>query len=214
MLIIFGSKGRVIGQEPVRKHTCENCGKQGDSVMVVTARYFHIYWIPFFPIGKQTVCVCGNCKALKEQNEMSNALTERIQDIKNSVKIPIHHWSGLIIIGLISLNGFCAPFFESSPRLSENHGASSIEFVVPSVTEDLSFAEGNTFVFKIKKDYSLRKISRIEGDSVFFLSQRIVSSDVNIAKRYNIPDYYIDKNFGLKISEFKDMMYQNVEPLD
>jgi zinc-ribbon family len=206
MLIIFGSKGRVIGQEPVRKHTCENCGKQGDSVMVVTARYFHIYWIPFFPIGKQTVCVCGNCKALKEQNEMSNALTERIQDIKNSVKIPVYHWSGLIIIGLISLNGFFMPSGQSSDPYP-------MRLTSESRISDAAMQEGNTFVFRIKKDYSLRKIKKVEGDSVFFLSHILLANDINILKQNNKDAFYEDRNFGLKISEFRDMMHQNVEPL-
>ena len=59
-LIIYGTKEHPIGMDEflVKCPACET--HQWADVMVV-GHYFHFYYLPFFPTGKEANVVCSNC---------------------------------------------------------------------------------------------------------------------------------------------------------
>ncbi len=59
-MIIWGyrSRNKVMGQVP---YTCKQCGKNAFHGVVRTTRYFTLFFIPLFPIGKKTTSRCQLC---------------------------------------------------------------------------------------------------------------------------------------------------------
>ena len=59
-MIIWGYRTRnnVMGQVP---YVCPQCGRNGFHAVVRTSRYFTLFFIPIFPIGKSTTARCNLC---------------------------------------------------------------------------------------------------------------------------------------------------------
>ncbi len=58
--IIFGSRAnnKVLGQ---REYLCSRCQRQGYHAIVRSSRWFTLYFIPIFPVGKSTTSRCNLC---------------------------------------------------------------------------------------------------------------------------------------------------------
>jgi C4-type Zn-finger protein len=59
-MIIFGQNETIAGMDEfyIRCPVCE--GSNWADVMV-TSKYFHIFWIPIFPVGKDANVICKTC---------------------------------------------------------------------------------------------------------------------------------------------------------
>lgn len=96
-MIIFGSRATNIGSFKVNSSSCSYCKNTGTQQITQFGKYFHVFWIPVFPIGKKTFSECTHCKHTIRKKEFSSELTNSFLQGKDSVKRPIWHWSGLIL---------------------------------------------------------------------------------------------------------------------
>lgn len=102
MIYIFGrSKEYEKHEERLPNHTCSHCSEHNTVYAVVFASYFHVWYIPFFPLPKRVVTVCSHCKAYHETSELDPKLAQRCKAIKSQVKTPLKYWSISIVILLI-----------------------------------------------------------------------------------------------------------------
>jgi hypothetical protein len=61
-MIIFGSGRKAIsGSTRAVPHPCPSCGQMALG-QTVFQRYFHLFFIPTFPLGKDCVGHCGHCR--------------------------------------------------------------------------------------------------------------------------------------------------------
>jgi|GEM_PF-938948 len=100
-MIFFGRKASKIGELDISNSKCQHCENSGTQHISVFGKYFHVYWIPFFPIGKEAVAECVHCKRTISQKEFPVTLKDKYQNNKDQIKRPIWHWTGLGIIGAI-----------------------------------------------------------------------------------------------------------------
>ena len=100
-MIIFGLRASNIGSLEVDGSTCSYCENAGTQNITQFGRYFHIFWIPVFPIGKSTFSECHHCKRTLRKREFTSDLKSVYEQNKSEIKRPIWHWSGLIIFGLL-----------------------------------------------------------------------------------------------------------------
>ena len=100
-MIIYGSRGKHLISEEVGGVECTHCKQQATHIISVFGRYAHIFWIPFFPLGKKGVSECNHCKRTLEPKEMSASLKLVYQKINGVTKTPFWFWSGLILIGVL-----------------------------------------------------------------------------------------------------------------
>ncbi|TWP29533.1 zinc-ribbon domain-containing protein [Apibacter muscae] len=97
MIIFFGIRyttGRLIltGQE------CPACKENHSLAVIPQQGYFHIFWIPVFPISRDYIPVCNSCG--------STFIHKRPpidRELKSQYKTPVWTFSGLIIIGIFLL---------------------------------------------------------------------------------------------------------------
>lgn len=95
-MIIFGRRTIRIKKYDDFNIKCENCGKYHQRFYTYQ-QYFHIMFIPFFPIGIKSVrCSCVECNDAFNQQKKNDYLS--------MTKTPIYMFSGgLLVIGIIVL---------------------------------------------------------------------------------------------------------------
>ncbi len=99
-MIIFGLRASNIGSIKIEKSHCEYCENDGTQNITDYGRYFHVFWIPIFPLGRKTFGECTHCKRTIGKKEFDPELKKLYGEKKSTVRRPVWHWSGLIIIGL------------------------------------------------------------------------------------------------------------------
>ena len=151
-MIIYGSKSTPLLSEQLFNVKCQSCGK--DSInMHVYGKYAHVYWIPFFPIGKTGISECQNCKQVTEEKAMPSNYKEGYTELKSKAKTPWWHFSGLAVIAAI----VCISLFTSS-----NHKKDEIGYLQTPL-------KGDVYKYKTKTGYSTMKVDSVSSDSVFVL---------------------------------------------
>ena len=107
MLFFFGVKGKSVHSELIKDQACMHCQQRDTTYANFISRYFHLFWIPVFPVGKKAVSVCSHCKQALAKKEMPVEYRTAVKNLKSKAKIPVWHFSGLII-GVILILFFFA----------------------------------------------------------------------------------------------------------
>ncbi|WP_083760700.1 zinc-ribbon domain-containing protein [Robiginitalea biformata] len=100
-MIIFGLRASNIGSVSVEQSSCSYCQNTATQNITQFGKYFHIFWIPVFPVGKSTFSECVHCKRTIRKKEFSPELKNTYEGSKSQIKRPLWHWAGLIILGLL-----------------------------------------------------------------------------------------------------------------
>lgn len=98
-MIIFGSSREYTKAIQHVSGACPHCEQQNTLNNEVLMRYFHIWYIPFFPIRKRVVTICSHCKGYFESNTMPTPIAQQGIQMKKHTKYPLKYWSGLLLIG-------------------------------------------------------------------------------------------------------------------
>jgi hypothetical protein len=102
-MIIYGFKRTTIGfQEQSIK--CPSCEKESMADLMITARYLHIFWIPFFPLGKRLDIICKECGLRKQDLYLDTKLIINGNEIKKSFRYPFFTYIGFIILLLFIIS--------------------------------------------------------------------------------------------------------------
>ncbi len=196
-MIFFGSRGTNLHNEQVSGIKCSHCEQTTTHTISIYGRYFHVWWIPTFPIGKKGFSECNNCKRTLESKEMNESLKLAYQNVNSNTKSPIWYWSGIGIVGvLIGLISFMAG----------RHDKDAITYINAPKT-------GDTYEYKPNESYSLLKVASVSQDSVF-----VISNDYEIgrqSKLYKIdkPENYTTEPYGISKDELKNL-FESKDILD
>lgn len=60
-VIYYGTKKKLHIDKVLGVQTCPNCGHQVEMSLAHESGYFHIYWIPLFPLGGWKIKACPVC---------------------------------------------------------------------------------------------------------------------------------------------------------
>jgi hypothetical protein len=196
-MIFYGSKGVHLHSEQAGGIKCSNCEQHSTHTISIFGKYAHVYWIPFFSIGKKGVSECNHCKITLEPKEMSEPLRLAYKNAKGNAKSPIWHWSGIgviaAIIGLVAFN-------------SSQHEKDVIVYINnPQL--------GDVYEYKPNDFYSLLKVTSVSQDSVFVIANNyemeMQSSLYKIDKESN----YTTEPYGISKERIKEL-FESKEILD
>ncbi|SNR17419.1 zinc ribbon domain-containing protein [Tenacibaculum jejuense] len=90
--ILFGTRSSKLKEKEIRVN-CSACNQTTRHRLIGMAKYFHIFWIPFFPLAKRTQIICSSCTTI---NKDATKLR-----VTQNLKRPLWHFSGLFLIGLL-----------------------------------------------------------------------------------------------------------------
>jgi hypothetical protein len=198
-MIIYGTRASHLRSVQLTHDTCEHCGTQGSITLSTFARYAHIFWIPLFSIGRTGASQCQHCKQVLELGKMSPVIRSRYQDLIKETKIPIWHFAGLAIIGVLVVFGiqssaadakneeeyFKTPAIGDLYELKTDEG-SFTSFKVTAVSNDSLWVRWN--LYEVNKASGLYKLDKEENYSEEAMSiARIEVADLKkTSKIYNI----------------------------
>ncbi len=155
-MIVYGTKGVSIQTGKVRNITCPHCSNNVEMNYSVFGRYAHVYWIPFFPIGREKILECNSCKSSYHLKDLPEPIKQKFQhdQDRNPAKTPVTHFSFLFVIGILFAIGAFFSFKEDSDTIDFGKN--------PKI--------GDVFYETLPNGhYSTSKISKITKDSIFVL---------------------------------------------
>src|SRR6478609_3803708 len=103
-MIIYGRRGTHLKSGRLTHVTCPNCGTTGSLTASVFAQYAHIFWIPFFSVGRTGGSQCQHCKNVLKENEMPPAVKSAYKDLEKETRIPLWNFIGLAGAALLIAN--------------------------------------------------------------------------------------------------------------
>ena len=172
-MIFYGTKASNIKNGQVINVDCPHCETNTSMNYAVFGKYAHVYWIPFFPIGKTTVAECNNCKRTFEYSELPQPIQTKLdrEKEKDAVKTPIWMFSGLGVVAVLVAIGYV---------VSGQTDKKEAEYLkAPKVGDVYKFESNPGF-------YSTMKVESVLKDSV-----HVLINDMETNKTSGIND--IDK---------------------
>ena len=80
---------------------CPSCETYSWADVMIISHYFHIYFIPFFPIEKDANVICKTCGLKRYAMSFDKNLISHYDEIKRKYKHPPFTYIGLSVIILI-----------------------------------------------------------------------------------------------------------------
>ncbi len=98
-MIIYGTKAAK-GKFIETATQCPFCGKDHSVGILPYHKYFHVYWIPIVPYGREYAVACSACGHGVPDHYISGGINE---DIKRQAKRPIWTFAGAFVLGAIAM---------------------------------------------------------------------------------------------------------------
>ncbi len=86
--IIFGTRSTKHKSTKLENFTCQTCNSQDTSFISGKSKYFSIFWIPLFPLGKSATTYCSDCQTSSSAKFLKPELKP---------KRPIWHFTGIML---------------------------------------------------------------------------------------------------------------------
>lgn len=100
MFFFFGvGKSKLKNQHLLKDCACPHCNNQNTLITQTVAKYFHFFFIPIFPVSKETVAVCTHCKINLEETKFNEEMKRSFDAAEslNPNKRPIWHGCGCMV---------------------------------------------------------------------------------------------------------------------
>ena len=181
-MIVFGSNSSHLKFEHLKEAVCPHCQSQDVIDIHVFGRYAHIFWIPVFPMGKIGTTSCQHCKQTLKEKELPNEFKQAFKHFKGSLKTPIWHFSGLILIALFVGWSIYAG--------KQNQVQNDSSIANPKVGD----------VYEVKtndKYYSLLKVTRVGEDQISIVSNKFEVSRTSKLQLIDKEDNFQGETFEM-----------------
>jgi len=101
-VIIFGVRGRTIAGPTRQGSACPVCGRDQHATYG-NLRYFHLFFVPMFPILREPVVQCLHCKKTRVGSEIPDPWRGEIKREVFTGKRTASAFAGMILIALLAL---------------------------------------------------------------------------------------------------------------
>jgi zinc-ribbon family len=179
-MIIYGRSSSHLKTIQLNKEKCPHCGTEGSLIMSTYSRYAHIFWIPFFPLGRSSATQCQHCKQVLEAKQMPASIRQHHEVALVENRIPIWQFSGLALVAFFTIG-----MIYSNKRDKEEQA----NFLQVPISGD---------VYEVKTDqsnYTLFKIASVMNDSIVVSYNKF---EVNLPSGLNKID---------KVENYSDTLY-------
>ncbi|MBC6612610.1 hypothetical protein H8B15_16935 [Hymenobacter sp. BT507] len=176
--------------EPVTDVVCASCYTPNTLQISIFGRYAHVYWVPFFPIGKISVSECEHCRQVLEGKQMPEALKAKVAQVKAHAKIPFWHFAGLILIAVAIVVSFVFNYV--------NHQHTTAYVAQPQV--------GDVYHVRTDSAYSLLKVAAVHGNSVELLANDYQTDNLSRLNEIDKPENYAEEPFDLTPLDLQIML--------
>jgi hypothetical protein len=186
MFLIYGRRTARIKSYTDNHQTCKSC-RSFDLGIKVYRDFYHLFFIPFFPVGVKTAKMrCNNCGEPVRVDSVQ-------KQYEDSTKTPFYLYAGLILVALLIL---------FMVNVNINTQKEKKKFVGSPMVGD---------VYRISKEeknsttYYFLRVSQVNGDTVFAYHNNLVYG--GFITKLNDDDFF-DKSEELIFTkkELKEML--------
>ena len=96
-MILFGRRGYHLGLLETHDQTCKKCGSK-KMVVSLFQPYFHILFIPIFPLKKSGAAQCLNCRNVVLNKRLDENMIVVRENLKKEYSTPIWMFVGLFLM--------------------------------------------------------------------------------------------------------------------
>jgi hypothetical protein len=186
MFIIYGKKNAKIKSDTNHQHACQNC-KDFDLDVKVYREYFHVCFIPLFPVGLKEVKIrCNNCG----ESKWIPALQ---QQYERTSRTPFYLYGLAIFMAAVTFACVGKDFID---------GKNNAQFVAdPHV--------GDVYTMRhVEKDstfYYFLKVSQVKGDTISAYHNRLVY--FSYVSKFDATDFFIkEEEYVYLKKDLKEML--------
>lgn len=101
-LVVFGVKKATLGIDEVLEK-CPSCEADTFTDVFLTGDYYHIYYIPIFPIGKEISFFCQKCGLRRHNIPLNKETTKSYNDLNRKYKHPWYSYFFILFFGSLVL---------------------------------------------------------------------------------------------------------------
>jgi hypothetical protein len=202
-MVLYGITSSEIQSGEIKNIVCPHCKEGANMHYSIYGKYCHIYYIPFFPVGKEKILECNHCKASYYLKDLPQQIQEKFakEQVNNPVKTPIKHFSLTFVL---------IAFFILTYFMIRKENADTIIFAKNPQQGDVFYEKTSTGKF------STSKITKVTNDSVFVMqnnkeSERRDDVDEQSADsvNYTMP-FAFSKKYYEKLALKGDSIYKIV----
>lgn len=204
-MIFYGVRASKIGAITAKNSTCEYCFDNEEHRISVFGKYFHIFWIPVFPVGKVATAECTKCLKTVEQKEFSKEIKDQYQSKIGEVKRPKTHWIGLMLIGLF------AAFISYIVATAEVDPRSELLKADISRTIQNPTMETDSISFKIKNMFDILATEEVSPEDFRYLTEVKEDKALILVKFPSLKT--VEKESRASIIDMIEMVTQNMESI-
>jgi len=95
--IFFGTKEAAIGIDEQLVY-CPSCEADAFADIMVMSTYFHMYYLPLFPVSKEVNVICKTCGLKRYGSPLNSGIIKNYAEIKHQFK---HPWYTFVFPGLV-----------------------------------------------------------------------------------------------------------------
>ncbi|WP_066628849.1 zinc-ribbon domain-containing protein [Labilibacter marinus] len=194
-MVIYGWRSSHIKSQQLKNCKCPNCETKDSITSSFFGKYFHIFWIPTFSLGKKSAAQCIQCNHVFKPKEMPDDIKRAYNEIKQDSKIPIWHFSGLIFIALL------IAFLSYSSNVEAQNEQ---EYINNPLTGDVYEYEDGP------ENYSTIKVIEVTEDSIVFVQNNYGFTTKSGLHEIENDTCYGDDIYILSRTELKNMYVENI----
>lgn len=213
-MIVYGSSSTHLITEPILEN-CPSCNKLNSLYMSVFQKYAHVFWIPFFPIGKVGATQCTHCQQVLRHTHFTIPLRNHYDILKSQTKTPIWTFAFLIIISLIAAGAIIATKKHQSdnaanilaPRKGDVYEIKlSFSKRYQILNSQLPALPENSATDALNK-YTLNKVDSVGQDDVFVFQNQYETDKISGLKemRSKGVEGYDTISYPISIKDLKTM---------
>lgn len=178
-MIIYGTRATHLKSGQLSHVACPNCGTTGSITASVFAKHAHIFWIPFFSIGRTGASQCQHCKQVLKENEMPASVGAAYRHLENETRVPIWNFAGLALVAVLIGYGSYA-----SGETAKKEQA-YLNDPIP----------GDLYEVKIDGNYTTFRIEAVHSDSLL-----VSWNNYAVNKTTGLNDIEKDENYAEPVS--------------
>ncbi len=189
-MIIFGVRTSAFKVVDGYTYDCNHCQSTSSVNLLFASRYFHLFWIPVFPIGKTGISQCNHCKHALYRNEMPAVIGMEYNKARSGSRTPVKLFTGLLLV---------VAFFTFATYAAFTSRANSGQWIKDPHT-------GDVYDVKEEEGYTLYKVAAVSKDSVTLLPHEYVvdrSTQLRKLRRNNPDDYDEGEQFNVARHELQ-----------
>ncbi len=190
-MIIFGLRSGKFEAVAAPTGDCSYCQGRGTVDLYFSKRYFHIFWIPIFPVGTVGISECSHCKQSLRKEQMAPTVQNAYTDARRAFKTSPKYFAGLILAAL----------FVGAATIAAFMGLSNSKTYIQAPRA------GDVYEVKENGIYTLYRVKAITGDSVHLNAHLYEAAGLKEfrALKRDYADSFSDENFALSRAQLQSM---------